>query len=70
MPMTAYARLMQLKADIEKVKAMSVTQQIAANNELDLLRMAPQPPVPGESEALLPGEQPKKDSLGLRPVFN
>jgi hypothetical protein len=70
MPLTAYARLMQMKADIEKVKAVSASQHITQDDESDLLPDAHQPSTQTDDEALLPGEKKKGRSLGLRPTLN
>ncbi len=70
MPMTAYARLMQMKADIERVKAVSAAQQIERDDESDLLPDTHQPSAQTDNEALLPGEKKKGRSLGLRPTLN
>ncbi len=70
MPMTAYARLMQMKADIEKVKAVSASQQITQDDESDLLPDAQQQSASVEEEALLPGEKRKGMPLRLRPTLN
>jgi hypothetical protein len=70
MPMTAYARLMQMKADIEKVKAVSASQQITQDDESDLLPDAHQMSPQQDDDAPLPGEKKKGRSLGLRPTLN
>jgi hypothetical protein len=70
MPMTAYARLMQMKADIEKVKAVSASQPIVQDDESDLLPDAHQLSEQVEEDMLLPGERQKGRSVGLRPTLN
>jgi hypothetical protein len=70
MPMTAYARLMQMKADIEKIKAVSASQPIAQDDESDLLPDAHQLSEQTEEDTLLPGEKRKGKSVGLRPTLN
>jgi hypothetical protein len=70
MPITAYARLMQMKADIEKIKAVSATRPIMQDDERDLLPESHGTLAPAEEDALLPGEKRKAKSLGLRPTLN
>jgi hypothetical protein len=70
MPMTAYARLMQMKADIEKVKAVSASQPIVQDDESDLLPDTHQLSEQVEEDMLLPGERRKGRSVGLRPTLN
>jgi hypothetical protein len=70
MPMTAYARLMQMKTDIEKAKAVSATQRIAQDDESDLLPDARQAPATGDDDTLLPGEKRTAKTVGLRPTLN
>jgi hypothetical protein len=70
MPMTAYARLMKMKADIEKVKAVSASQPIAQDDDSDLLPDTHHPSAQAEEDTLLPGEKRKTKPLGLRPTLN
>jgi hypothetical protein len=70
MPMTAYARLMQMKADIEKIKAVSASQPISQDDESDLLPDTPLHSARTQEDALLPGEKRKVKSVGLRPTLN
>jgi uncharacterized membrane protein YkoI len=70
MSMTAYARLMQMKADIEKVKAVSASQPIVQDDESDLLPDTHQLSEQAEEDTLLPGERLKRRSVGLRPTLN
>jgi hypothetical protein len=70
MPMTAYARLMQMKADIEKVKAVSASQHITQDDESDLLPDAHQLSTQQEDDTPLPGEKKKGGDMGLRPTLN
>jgi hypothetical protein len=70
MPMTAYARLMQMRADIEKVKAVSASQPIARDDESDLLPDAHQPHATEEEDKLLPGEKRNEPPPVLRPTLN
>jgi hypothetical protein len=70
MPMTAYARLMQMRADIEKSKALSAARHIAQENERDLLPEEQSGVARGEDQALLPGEHALNPALGLRRALN
>jgi hypothetical protein len=70
MSMTAYARLMQMKADIEKVKAVSASQPIVQDDESDLLPDRHQLSEQAEEDTFLPGERRKAKSMGLRPTLN
>ncbi len=70
MSMTAYARLMQMKADIEKVKAVSASQPIVQDDESDLLPDTHQLSEQSEEDTILPGERRKAKSTGLRPTLN
>jgi hypothetical protein len=61
---------MQMKADIEKVKAVSASQPIVQDDESDLLPDTHQLSEQVEEDTLLPGERRKGRSVGLRPTLN
>ena len=74
MAMTAYARLMQMRADIEKIKALSATRQSAhghvQDDERDLLPDEQRALAAAQEHALLPGETAPKPARGLRTTLN
>jgi hypothetical protein len=70
MPMTAYARLMQMRADIEKIKALSASRHIAQDDEKDLLPEEQSASAGADEQALLPGERKPERAPGLRRALN
>ncbi len=74
MPMTAYARLMQMRTDIEKIKALSAARHIAQqgeqDDEQDLLPEKPPAMAGADESALLPGERKPETALALRRALN
>jgi hypothetical protein len=70
MPMTAYARLMQMRTEIEKIKAVSGARQIASADESDLLPERNHTSGHLDDSALLPGEKKARRSGELRPTLN
>ncbi len=70
MPMTAYARLMEMQADIEKIKAMSGSHRIAQDDERDLLPEEQSAVAETDEHDLIPGEKKRGEPLGLRQALN
>ncbi len=70
MPMTAYARLMQMQADIERIKSTAVSRRACQSDERDLLPLERASVGPLPDDALLPGEKEPGSVTDLHPTLN
>jgi hypothetical protein len=72
MPMTAYARLMEMQAEIAKLKSLSATRQIAMDSNRDAQSTGENRVTeePNGSDAPIPGETEDMSMADLRPTLN